>query len=116
MIKVECNSGYQIKERPVAFQFCNRRYKVKEVVDRWYGDGEVFFNVEADDNNICLLIYEEGQGGPMDLVRAYFWYSVAAASGHMTGENNRYRLAPELTVEQLNSASRSLKEWRDGGL
>ena len=61
MIKVECNSGYQIKEKPVAFQFCDRRYKVKEVVDRWYGEGAIYFKVEADDNNIYLLKYEEGQ-------------------------------------------------------
>ena len=61
MIKVECHSGYQIKERPVAFQFCDRRYMVIEVVDRWYGEGAVYFKVEADDNNIYLLKYEEGQ-------------------------------------------------------
>ena len=61
MIKVECHSGYQIKERPIAFQFFNRRYKVKEVVDRWYGEGAIYFKVKADDNNIYLLKYEEGQ-------------------------------------------------------
>ena len=61
MITVEYNSGYQIKERPIAFQFCNRRYQVKAVVDRWYGEGAVYFKVEADDNNIYLLKYEEGQ-------------------------------------------------------
>lgn len=62
MIKVEFCSGYKIKERPVAFQFCDRQYKIKEVVDQWYGEGEVYFKVEADDNNIYLLKYEEGQG------------------------------------------------------
>ena len=61
MIKVECHAGYQIKERPIAFQFCDRRYKVKEVVDRWYGEGAVYFKVEAEDNNIYLLKYEGGQ-------------------------------------------------------
>ena len=62
MIKVECCSKLQTKERPVAFQVCDRRYRIKEIVDRWYGVGEVFFKVEADDNNIYLLKYEEGQG------------------------------------------------------
>lgn len=61
MLKVECYSGYQINERPVAFQLLNRQYKVKEVVDRWYGEGAVYFKVEADDDNIYLLKYEEGQ-------------------------------------------------------
>ena len=62
MIKVEFCSKLHTKERPVAFQVCDRRYRIKEVVDRWYGVGEVFFKVEADDNNIYLLKYEEGQG------------------------------------------------------
>jgi hypothetical protein len=62
MIKVEFCSKVQTKERPVAFQVYNRRYKIKEIVDRWHGIGEVFFKVEADDNNIYLLKYEEGQG------------------------------------------------------
>ena len=62
MIKVEFCSKLQTKERPVAFRVCDRRYRIKEIVDRWYGVGEVFFKVEADDNNIYLLKYEEGQG------------------------------------------------------
>ncbi len=62
MIKVEFCSKLQTKERPVAFQVCDRRYRIKEIVDRWYGVGEVFFKVEADDNNIYLLKYEEGRG------------------------------------------------------
>ena len=62
MIKVEFCSGHQVKERPVAFQFYDRQYKIKEIVDQWYGEGEVYFKVEADDDNIYLLKYEEGQG------------------------------------------------------
>jgi len=62
MVKVEFCSKLQTKERPVAFQVCDRRYRIKEIVDRWYGVGEVFFKVEADDNNIYLLKYEEEQG------------------------------------------------------
>ena len=62
MIKVEFGPEFKKKERPIAFQVCDRRYRIKEVVDRWYGDGEVYFKVEADDNNIYLLKYEEGQG------------------------------------------------------
>ena len=29
-------------------------------MDRWYGDGEIYFKVEADDDNIYLLKYKEG--------------------------------------------------------
>ena len=62
MIIVEFCPELQTKERPVAFHVCDRRYRIKEVVDRWYGDGEIYFKVKADDNNIYLLKYEEGQG------------------------------------------------------
>jgi len=61
MIKVEFHSEYNAKERPIAFQFCDRKYKIKEVVDRWYGEGAIYFKVEADDDNIYLLKYKECQ-------------------------------------------------------
>ena len=61
MIKVEFHLGYNSKQRPVAFQFCDRKYKIKEVVDRWYGEGAIYFKVEADDDNIYLLKYKECQ-------------------------------------------------------
>ena len=86
MIKVECHSGYQIKEKPIAFQFCNRRYRVKEVMDRWYGEGSVYFKVEAEDNNIYLLKYEEGQDS-WDLVFYQNPFKVEAVLASSEGVN-----------------------------
>ncbi len=37
MIKVEFSSKLQTEERPVAFQVCDRRYRIKEIMDQWYG-------------------------------------------------------------------------------
>ena len=82
MIKVEFCSKLQTKERPVAFQVCDRRYRIKEIVDRWYGVGEVFFKVEADDANIYLLKYEEGQGC-WDLI---FYQNPVLVEGHAVDE------------------------------
>jgi len=82
MVKVEFCSKLQTKERPVAFRVCERRYRIKEIVDRWYGVGEVFFKVEADDNNIYLLKYEEGQGC-WDLI---FYQNPALVGVHAVGE------------------------------
>ena len=82
MIKVEFCSKLQTKERPVAFQVCDRRYRIKEIVDRWYGVGEVFFKVEADDDNIYLLKYEEGQGC-WDLI---FYQNPVLVGAHAVGE------------------------------
>ena len=82
MIKVEFCSKLQTKERPVAFQVCVRRYRIKEIVDRWYGGGEVFFKVEADDNNIYLLKYEEGQ----DCWDLIFYQNPVLVEGHAVDE------------------------------
>jgi len=58
MIKVECMSGYKLNERPIAFNLIDRRYEVKDIVDRWYGEGTSYFKVKADDDNIYLLKYD----------------------------------------------------------
>ena len=61
MVKVEFGHKLQTRERPIAFQAFGRRYGVKKIVDQWFGVGETYFKVEADDNNIYLLKHEEGQ-------------------------------------------------------
>jgi hypothetical protein len=61
MIKVEFGQELQTKEKPIAFHFFGRRYGVKKIVDQWFGAGDTYFKVEADDNNIYLLKHEEGQ-------------------------------------------------------
>ena len=59
MITVECFSGYKLNERPIAFSLMDQRYEVKDIVDRWYGEGTRYFKVRADDDNIYLLKYDE---------------------------------------------------------
>ena len=61
MVKVEFGQELQTRERLIAFQAFGRRYGVKKIVDQWFGVGETYFKVEADDNNIYLLKYEKGQ-------------------------------------------------------
>ena len=61
MVKVEFSQELQAMERPIAFQVFGRRYGVKKIVDQWFGVGETYFKVEADDNNIYLLKHEENQ-------------------------------------------------------
>ena len=59
MLKVDCYSGYKRNEKPVAFSLIGCHYEVKEVIDRWYGEGSSYFKVKADDDNIYLLKYDE---------------------------------------------------------
>ena len=57
MFKVECYTGSKLQENPVAFILRDSRYKVEEIIDRWYGEGSSYFKVKADDENIYLLKY-----------------------------------------------------------
>lgn len=65
MVKVECYSGYRVNERPVAFTIseCDytRSFKIREVIDRWFGETADYFKVIADDENIYLLKYDSHQ-------------------------------------------------------
>ena len=59
MLKVECYASSKLNESPVAFSLSNSRYKVEEIIDRWYGEGSRYFKIKADDDNIYLLKYDE---------------------------------------------------------
>ena len=63
-IQVECYSGYRANERPVAFIFENRRWQVKEIIDRWYEGGLRprepaldYFKVRTTEGRVFLLRY-----------------------------------------------------------
>ena len=107
MIKGECRSEYKKKKSPIASQFCNRQYKVKEVVDRWYGEGAVYYKVEADDDNIYLLKYEEGQGC-WDLVFYQNPRKVEAALASYEGESPIERFGFKTFSGGTNRMSRHL--------
>ena len=46
-------------------------------------------------------MYANGRGVPQNNVRAYMWWSVAAAQGNENARANRDRIADELTPETL---------------
>jgi hypothetical protein len=57
MLKVECYSADMPNKGPIAFTLMDRQFKVNDVIDRWYGEGVIYFKVKADDDNIYLLKY-----------------------------------------------------------
>ena len=59
MLKVEYKTSSKLSGRPVAFFLSNSRYKVEEIIDRWYGKGSRYFKIKANDDNIYLLKYDE---------------------------------------------------------
>lgn len=58
-VDVECYSGYRADERPLRFTLSaptsSRTYQVRELLDRWYGEDDLFFKVRADDGNVYIL-------------------------------------------------------------
>ena len=47
------------------------------------------------------FMYSNGEGVPQNNVRAYIWYSVAAAQGNETARTNRDIISERLTPDQL---------------
>ena len=47
------------------------------------------------------LMYSNGDGVPQNNVRAYVWFSIAAAQGNETARTNRDIISERLTPDQL---------------
>ncbi len=54
-IEVDCYAGYKADQRPLRFRFGERQFEVVEVLDQWYGPGDTWFRVRAEDANIYVL-------------------------------------------------------------
>jgi hypothetical protein len=59
-VKVDAYSGYTANERPLRFTLGHRTLEVKEILDRWYGERERYFRITADDGDIYVLKYSDG--------------------------------------------------------
>lgn len=57
-IEVRSYSGYRAEERPVAFSIGDKELKIKEVIDRWYGEDYEYFKVKAEDECTYILKYD----------------------------------------------------------
>lgn len=58
LIKVATYSGYKADERPTSFVISERTLKVKECLDRWYGEGHAYFKLSADDGYSYIIRHD----------------------------------------------------------
>lgn len=58
------------------------------------------------------FVYERGLGLPQDYVRAYMWFSLAAAQGTKGAAEWRERLAAGMSPAQITEAQKLASEWR----
>jgi hypothetical protein len=54
-IEVAAYSGYKANERPLYFVLEQKKLRVVNVVDRWYGVEHDYFKVLADDGKVYLI-------------------------------------------------------------
>jgi TPR repeat protein len=57
-------------------------------------------------------MYANGQGVPQDFVVAHMWFNLAAARGNSDAQDNRDRIAREMTPAQIVEAQRLASEWK----
>ena len=56
------------------------------------------------------LMYAQGQGVPMDTVRAHMWFNLAAAMGNADALKNRDIAARKMTPDQMAEAQKMARE------
>jgi len=56
---VECHSGYEYGERPIAVNWKGERLEVSEILDRWRTPDGKHFRVETTDKQILEINYIE---------------------------------------------------------
>jgi hypothetical protein len=59
--QVECHSGYEYAERPLALNWQGQRLEVREILSRWRSPGIKGFRVRTDDDRIFELLYVEAE-------------------------------------------------------
>jgi len=57
-IEVVAYSGYKANERPLYFLLDEKRLKVENIIDRWYGVEHDYFKVVAEDGQVYLLKWQ----------------------------------------------------------
>ena len=60
-LQVETYPGDAGVEMVRRFHLCERPLEVIENIDQWHGKGYRYFKVRADDGNLYILRFDEGQ-------------------------------------------------------
>ena len=58
---VQCHSGFEYAERPVALYWEGQRLEISEVLGRWRTPGDKRFRVITRDEQVFELFYDESR-------------------------------------------------------
>ena len=74
-----------------------------------------WFRKAAEEGNVFAqhalgVLYVKGEGVPQDYVQAHMWFSLSAAQGG--GTNNQDIIAARMTPPQIAEAQKLAREWK----
>ena len=61
-IRVECSADHRDDPEPLVFWLGQRRLTVRGIVDRWFAPTQRWFKVDAEDDQLYILRYDETTG------------------------------------------------------
>jgi len=67
---------------------------------------------DAEAQMMLGILYAEGEGTLQNYVEAHKWFNLSAAHGHAQARNARDKVAEKMTPEQIATAQRLAREWR----
>ena len=80
-----------------------------------YATDVSWFRKAAEEGNVFAqhalgVMYAKGEGVPQDYVQAHMWFSLCAAQGG--GTNNQDIIATRMTPAQIAEAQKMAREWK----
>jgi len=75
----------------------------------WYQKAAEQRNAPAQ--NSLGKMYENGQGVPVSLTRAYMWYSLSSASGNEAAKLNKHEVETKMDPDMIEQAQAMVREW-----
>ena len=80
-----------------------------------YATDVSWFRKAAEEGNVFAqhalgVLYVKGEGVPQDYVQAHMWFSLSAAQGG--GTNNQDIIAARMTPPQIAEAQKLAREWK----
>ena len=61
-IRVECSADHRGDPEPFVFWLGQRRLAVRGIVDHWFAPTQRWFKVDAEDDQLYILRYDETTG------------------------------------------------------
>ena len=77
---------------------------------RWSGFEKAADQGDLDAPNNIGIMYQNGQGVEKSYLKAYAWFSVAAANANKLAQEHKGLVVKEMTPEQITKAEELVKE------